>query len=105
MAVYDRYSEFRVDGKIEIVPSITLKKNSTDYFETYHNGQSRLDLISYKYYGDPSYDWLIMMANPEYGSMEFEIPDNTILRIPFPLNIAIEDYKNKIKRYNTLYKK
>ena len=100
---YDRYSRFRVNGKITKVPSVSLTEKSTDYFEVYKRGISRLDNISYKYYDDPSYDWLIMMANPEYGSMEFSIPDNALLRIPFPLGLSIEDYVNRAEDYITLY--
>ena len=44
-----------------------------------------------------------MMANPEYGSMEFSIPDNALLRIPFPLGLSIEDYVNRVEDYITLY--
>ena len=53
---YDRYSRFRVNGKITKVPSVSLTEKSTDYFEVYKRGVSRLDNISYKYYDDPSYD-------------------------------------------------
>lgn len=100
---YDRYSRFRVNGKITKVPSVSLTEKNTDYFEVYKRGVSRLDNISYKYYDDPSYDWLIMMANPEYGSMEFSIPDNALLRIPFPLGLSIEDYVNRVEDYITIY--
>lgn len=100
---YDRYSRFRINGKITKVPSVALTPKSTDYFEVYRRGSSRLDNISYKYYDDPNYDWLIMMANPEFGSMEFEIPDNSLLRIPYPLGLSLEDYTNRIEDYITLY--
>ena len=45
-----------------------------------------------------------MMANPEYGSLEFNIPDGAVLRIPYPLNITIENYNNAIEIYKQLYK-
>lgn len=59
-------------------------------------------MISNTYYGDPNYDWLIMMANPEYGSMEFDIPDGTILRVPYPLKETIDNYNKAVDVYNTL---
>lgn len=102
---YNRYSKFLSNGKYKIVPSVTLTKRSTDYFEIYNQGSTRLDIISDKYYGDANYDWLIMMANPEYGSMEFSIPNGTMLRIPYPLSEAIADYERKIDLYNTLNNK
>ena len=100
---YDRYKNFRINGTIRIVPGITLDPKSTDYFETYNLGNSRLDLISFKYYGDPNYDWLIMLANPEYGSLEYQIPDGSLLRIPYPLSTSIENYNAKVEQYQQLY--
>ena len=101
---YNRYSRFLINGKYEMVPSVPIYGKSTDYMEIYKAGATRLDLLSSKYYGDPNYDWLIMMANPEYGSMEYDIPDGAILRIPFPLNLTIDAYNRAIDSYNKLYK-
>lgn len=100
---YDRYRNFRIDGTIKVVPSIKIPVKSTDYYEIYNLGSSRLDLISYDYYGDTNYDWLIMMANPEYGSMEYEIPDGSNLRIPFPLATTLERYNYDVANYEELY--
>ena len=80
MASYDRYRKFRIDGEIKIVPFCKIPKKNTDF-----------------------YAWLIMQANPEYGSMEFEIPDGVMLRIPYPLDDAISSYEQGINRYNDLY--
>ena len=60
-------------------------------------------MLSYDYYGDPNYGWLIMQANPEYGSLEFKIPQNALLRIPFPLELAITNYNEGIRKYKKLY--
>ena len=100
---YDRYAQFRYNGKVDFVPNIKITPKETDYFEVYKRGQSRLDLISYDYYGDPNYDWLIMAANPEFSSMEFDIPDQSQLRIPYPLDQTLEDYVNQVERYRLLY--
>lgn len=100
---FDRYKDYRVNGQVGFPPAVKLSKKSTDFFEIYRRGQSRLDLISNEYYGDPNYDWLIMMANPQYGALEFEIPDGSELRIPYPLDITLEDYSNALKRYEILY--
>jgi hypothetical protein len=61
-------------------------------------------MISYQYYNDSSYGWVIMQANPQYGSIEFEIPDMVTLRIPYPLSQSIQDYRASIEEYNKLYK-
>jgi len=99
---YDRYKRFRVNGVVNIPPSIKISPKSTDYFETYIKGKSRLDLISYDYYGDAGYGWLILMANPSVPNLEYLIPNGTELRIPFPLEITLENYNNQIDKYETL---
>ena len=104
MATYDRYSQFRQDGSISIVPYGKVPAKDTDYFEVYSKGKTRLDIISYQYYNDSSYGWLIMQANPQYGSIEFEIPDGAVLRIPYPLSQSIQDYRASIEEYKRLYK-
>lgn len=103
METYDRYRLFRREGTIGIVPAVVLSKKSTDYYEKYVQGFTRLDILSNTYYGNPNYDWLIMMANPEYGSMEFNIPNNAVIRIPYPLDITIQEYETKIKKYFEMY--
>lgn len=100
---YDRYSKFRNNGTISLVPYIKIPTKSTDYYEIYNRGLTRLDLLSFKYYGDANYDWLIMQANSNYGSMEFNIPDKAEIRIPYPLNTTLEQYKSKIDTYIELY--
>lgn len=100
---YDRYKAFRTDGKVYVPPFVKIIPKSTDFFEEYHRGITRLDLVSYDFYGDPGYDWLILMANPDLGNMEFEIPDGAIMRIPYPLNVTLENYNNQIERFYTLY--
>lgn len=100
---YDRYNRFRTDGKISVPPYVKIEPKSSDFFETYVRGVTRLDLVSYDYYGDPGYDWLILMANPELGNLEFEIPDGSKMRIPYPLGLTLENYANQIERYIRLY--
>lgn len=104
MATYDRYSQFRQDGAIAVVPFGEVPAKSTDFFEVYERGKTRLDILSYRYYNDSSYGWLIMQANPQYGSVEFEIPDRVILRIPYPLSQSIQDYQASIDEHKRLYK-
>ena len=101
---YDRYSKVRRDGRIGIVPHVEIPKNDSDYYDTYERGKTHLNDLSYKYYQDSNYDWLIMLANPEYGSLEFKIPDGAQIRIPYPLATAIQQYNSAIDNYNKLYK-
>ena len=95
---YNRYTNFTSNGAIELVPFVEIKKMPTDYY-VLHDVNTRLDILSYDYYGDPNYGWLIMQANPEYGSLEFKIPHNALLRIPFPLELAITNYNECIRKY------
>jgi len=103
MATYDRYSQFRNGNEIELVPFGKVRPKDTDHFEVYRKNKSRLDLISSQYYNNPNYGWLILQANPGVGSMEYEIPDGTLLRIPYPLALSIEDYRDSIEEYYRLY--
>lgn len=103
MSTFDRYSKFRRDGQILHVPFIKIPVRPTDYYTYYEVGKTRLDLLSYQYYNDPNYDWLIMQANPQYGSLEFKIPNGAELRIPYPLETALAQYNNDIDSYETLY--
>ncbi len=101
---YDRYSKFRVDNRIEMVPFVEIPTSDDDQYYEYRKGQTRLDKLSYEYYGSPDYGWLILQANPEYGSMEFAIPDLSVLRIPLPLDGALSAYREGIEKYNKYYK-
>ena len=98
---YDRYCSFRQEGKIRLIPNLKIEKDGGDLYIKYDKSKMRLDSLSYKYYGDPNYGWLIMLANPKLGSMEFEIPDASIMRIPYPLSSAITRYENDVKRANS----
>lgn len=102
MSYFDRYSLFRKNGKIEMVPFIEITKKNSDKYIIFNKNTMRLDIISNKYYNSPDYVWLILQANPEYGSIENFIPDGVRLRIPYPLDITISDYINNIKKYREI---
>lgn len=97
MAYYDRYKEFRQDGDIEVLPFIPIDRDGSDLYITYDKSKMRFDNLSYKYYGDPNYGWLILQANPQFGGWEFSIPDKVTLRIPYPLQTALTRYERNIK--------
>jgi len=99
----NRYDFFLEDGEHKIVPGIELPQKSTDKFVKYRKEKDRLDKISQEYYGTPLFSWLIMMANPKAGSVEFEIPDNSMIRVPFPLINSLQDYKKGVELYRLYY--
>lgn len=100
---YDRYDLFRGDSKITPVIGVTLPVKSTDKKVLYKLGQTRLDILSQSYYGSPYYGWLIMLANPQYGGLEFNIPDRTVIRIPYPFRESLESYVSAVKLNIKLY--
>lgn len=95
---YDRYSKFMENGRILNVPFITIPKKNTDRVLVYKRGVHRMDNISYDYYGNPNYGWLILMANPNY-TMEFQIPDGMEIRIPYPLETTLNQYQASLDAY------
>ena len=99
----DRYHYFINDGSYKIVPGIEIPFKSTDRYTQYKKGKERLDKLSQEHYGSPLFGWLIMVANPSAGSIEFEIPDNFYLRIPYPLVSSLQDYKNQVDLYKLYY--
>lgn len=102
MPYFDRYKEFRINGEVKPLPRIILPAESTDKIYTYKQGITRLDILSDKYYNNPYHGYLIMMANPQHGGMEWNIPDGTKIRIPFPFESALERYNTAVKQHKTL---
>jgi hypothetical protein len=100
---YDRYNNFRINGKMRLLPGITIPILPTDKTIVYELGKTRLDKLSNVYYNNPFDGWLIMLANPEFGGLEFNIPDQSLIRIPFPFESAIDRYTSKINQYKELY--
>jgi hypothetical protein len=99
----DRYQYFEVDGSFRIVPGLDIPIKGTDRYIYYKKGISRLDKVSQDNYGSPLFGWLILQANPSAGSIEFLIPDNYLLRVPYPLVTSLQDYKNQIDLYKLYY--
>jgi len=100
---FDRYQYFLADGKFRIVPGIEIPIKGSDKYMQYKRGKDRLDKISQEYYNTPTFGWLILLANPIVGSIEFMIPNNSLLRIPFPLITTLQDYNRNIELYNLYY--
>ena len=99
--VYDRYQLVKNnDGTIDQLPYVELPSSSGDKYVEWTLGKSRMDKLSQSYYGTPYYDWVILYANAEYIS-EFDIPDGTTIRIPFPIDNVISQYEERIKYLQT----
>ena len=100
---YDRYNGFRFNSVVKPIPGITIPESTEDTLVVYKKGKSRLDIISNDYYNNPYSGWLIMLANPQYGGLEFNIPDNTIIRVPYPFDSAMQRYMAQVSTHITLY--
>ena len=100
---FDRYQYFIDDGTFQIVPGIEIPIKSTDKYISFTRNKDRLDKFSQEYYNSPLFGWLILMANPLAGGIEFLIPDNFVLRIPFPLVPSLQDYKKNVDLYKLYY--
>lgn len=96
---FDRYESFRANGEIKPMPGIFLPPKQGDKQIVYHLGKTRLDKVSQTYYNNPFSGWLILAANPQYGGLEFNIPDGTVLTIPFPFDRSLENYQNEINKH------
>jgi len=100
---FDRYQFFIDDGEFKIVPGVEIPIKSTDRYIQFKRNKDRLDKLSQEYYNSPLFGWLILQANPVVGGVEFSIPDNFLLRIPFPLIPSLQDYKKNIDLYKLYY--
>lgn len=95
----DRYEQFRNNTGTTPIPNIKIPLSTTDKTIVYRLGRTRLDRVSGDYYGNPYHGWLIMLANPQFGGLEFNIPDNTIIRIPFPFKAAVAGYNSEVEKH------
>ena len=102
---YDRYSRFFEDEKFKPVVGVKIPRADTDKSVIYRQGQSRLDILSNTYYNTPYCGWLIMLANPQFGGLEFNIPDYSIITVPFPFETAVERYISSLNTHFELYGK
>lgn len=103
MQYYNRYDNFLINGQQKVVPYVSLPQKSTDQRYVYRANKSRLDKISFEKYGTPVFGWLILQANPVYGGLETNIPDGSVLIIPFPLISSLQDYKTAIDNHIFYY--
>jgi hypothetical protein len=83
------------NGVLDSMPPIDIDKRLTDKFVLYHKNKNRLDSLSGDVYQDETMWKLILWANPDYDC-EFDIPDNTQIRIPWPKNDVLDEVSKKI---------
>lgn len=85
-----------IDGKnMKDMPPVKISFRKTDKYITYQREQMRLDYIAGQIYKDETLWRIIMWGNPEYA-LEFDIPNQTVIRIPFPINDVLTEVNNFI---------
>lgn len=85
----------RYSNGLTIFPKIEISKRNTDKIIKWENG-FKMNSLSSKYYTDPRYGWIILLANPQF-SMEFDIEPNTLIRIPMPFKDVLKEIIDKIE--------
>jgi hypothetical protein len=84
-----------VKAILDNMPPIDIDKRAADKKVVYNKNLTRLDRISGDIYEDETLWKLILWANPDYDC-EFDIPDNTIIRVPWPKLDVLEEVSKKI---------
>jgi hypothetical protein len=100
---FNRYNTFLINGRQTVVPYVKIPAKTSDKNYIYIQNVSRLDKISQELYGSPLFGWLIMAANPQYGGLEWNIPDRALLVVPFPLIASIQDYEAELSNHFFYY--
>lgn len=100
MAYYDRYYNFRVENEVKPMTFIPIWKSNDDLYIEFDKSTMRFDSLSYKYYGDADFAWLILQANPTLGGYEYNIPNKTLIRIPYPLSSALKRFETAYNNYS-----
>jgi len=103
MQYYNRYKDFLINGRQTVVPFVKIESKPTDKRFIYRADRSRLDKISFEFYDSPYFGWLILAANPQFGGLESNIDDGSVLFIPYPLVDSLQDYKRALDRHFFYY--
>lgn len=92
---FNFYKPLKDNEILKDMPPVRISSRKTDKFILYRKELMRLDFIAGEIYSDETLWRLIMWANPEYF-LEFDIPDGTVIRVPYPLNDVLAEVNNFI---------
>jgi len=85
---------------LDSMPPIDIDFRITDKKVIYNKNLTRLDRIAGDVYEDETLNKIILWANPDY-ECEFDIPDDTIIRVPWPKRDVLDEvFKKIINRKN-----
>ena len=89
------YKSLKVNDVLKDMPPVKISNRKTDKYVPYKREFMRLDYLAGEVYLDETLWRLILWGNPEYF-LEFDIPNNAIIRVPFPLNEVLAEVNNFI---------
>lgn len=92
---YDFYKPLRINDSLKNMPPVSIKSRKTDKSVLYNKQKNRLDTIAGNVYGDETLWRVILWANEQYF-MEFDIPDNKVIRVPYPIQDVLDEINTKI---------
>ena len=91
----DFYSYLIKNGDMSNMPPIQISSRPTDRYILYNKDKTRLDVIAADSYSEDEYSKILLWANPQYYC-EFDIPNNTLIRVPFPIDSVIKEIVGQI---------
>lgn len=92
---FDFYKYLIQGDVMSNMPPIRFKDRVSDKYVIYNSQTNRLDTIAGEIYGDETLWRLILWSNEQYF-IEFDIPDNTVIRVPYPLQDVLNEYSTKV---------
>jgi hypothetical protein len=103
MEYYNRYTKLSGNGGMKLMPGIQIPEKATDKMIAWNKQLHRMDILSQKYYQTPTEGYLIMMANMQYGTDEFDIPDGALIRIPYPYKASLQSFIDEMNKYESKF--
>lgn len=103
MDYYNFYSKFSENGLVRMMPFLRVEMKNSDKTYIWNKSRDRMDLISQKFYGHPYGGPLLKMANAPYGKNEDDIPDQSVLIIPYPYRDSVQQWMESYEKYKRLY--
>ncbi len=98
MQYFNENTYFKDGEKTKIIQFVPIQIKSTDKTYLWNKKVDRMDKVSQLFYGHPFGGNIILMANSSYGCNEDDIPDESILIIPYPFQSAVQQYTDNLKK-------
>ena len=80
---------------LDNMPPVDIDPRETDKRVIYNKTLNRLDTLAGDIYEDETMWKVILWANPNY-EIEYDIPDNEVIRVPWPKREVLDEVTQKI---------